>query len=144
MAQPKKVAASLRKSGKNIARIPDTAVQAAAEQAVVVASEEGGRFFGGRYPLYAEVKSVRTGKKATALIVGRPAGGWVIKGIGRGPIVPVNRQALKSSSSEHPFPKSGPAGPARSGRGRWSRVVERMNQEFPDIVTKALDNEVNG
>ena len=139
MAETRKVAASLKKSARAINRVPDAAVQAAAIRGVEIAREVGGSFFGGRVPLIAEVEKKGSKSDASALLVGKPAGAWVIKGEGRKGFGPVNREALRIGSRAVIRESVGPAGPARSGRRRWGLVIERVGEEFPDIAVKELD-----
>ena len=104
--------------------------------------KKGGSFFGGRYPLYAEMKTkTKKGKGATALVVG----GRLVAGSSRVRVAGLSFRSVGAAlrfSADKVYAHAGPAGPARSGRGRWSNVVDQIGDEFPDIAVKALDRVV--
>lgn len=141
----KSVSKSLQKTAKNIAKLPAGIVADAALEGVEYADREGGSFFRGRASLYGEVKSVRKNKSgAKALIIGRPAGAWVIKSFGHDRVVPKRRSVLRGfTGSTMWFARStGPAGPLSDGH--WSKVEEQVDAALDGIADSMMEGAING
>lgn len=131
MATPKAVSKSLRKTATRLASIKREAVAEAAQDTVERASSTGRSFFGGRYPLLAEVVEKRENKKRTTVLVyPKPAGAWSILSYGRG-----------ESRGPLVIPRVGvrPRARATGGTGGWDRIKEHAEDNYPEVMEAAVD-----
>lgn len=140
MAQPRAVARSLRKTATQLAKIPDTALAEVVEATVAEAPQIGGRFGRRGRRLLAEAKVRKRKSQSSAVVFGRPAGAWVIKSFGRGPVVPRRRKALRAG--DRFFMSAGSAGPIR--QQSWERVVEFANDKADEVWGDQVDRVVSG
>lgn len=151
MAVPRDVARSLRRSATKLAQVPNAVVVDLAETTIDEAGRAGGRFFGGRARLIAEVVERRTARgTSTVTVWGKPAGAWAIKSHGRRGgyrIAPRRRRLGRRGAGVIRVGTLGyaahvTAGPARGDR-RWERVVDRVADRAGDDLVDAVRQAVN-
>lgn len=136
MAPPKAVARSLRKSATRLAAVRRESVVDAAQYAIEQASNRGGTFFGGRYPLTAEVVEKKdSSKRSTVLVYPKPAGGWSIKSYGRResvgrPVLVIRGVGVR------------PRARAARGDGLWDRIKADTEANFVDVVESSVDEAI--
>jgi len=129
----KQAGQSLRQVARALEKVPDDAVRDAAEAVVDEARFRGGSFFAGRTRLGARVKTNAKG----VTVLGTPPGAWAIKSFGRSRSVARGRVLGVPGGTFHAKSARG-----TRGDGRWTKVVERAEDEAPRIIGAAVSKAV--
>ena len=129
MSSPQQVAASLRKTARQLERIPDTGLRDCAEAVADVANRLGGTFGAKRKRLTVNIKP----GKDVVVIRGTPAGAWAIRSFGRSESVARGRALGTKGGSFH-----AKRSPATGGDGRWDRVRHAAEDESPRIIAESV------
>ena len=129
MSSPQQVAASLRKTARQLERIPDDGLRDCAEAVADVANRLGGTFGAKRKRLTVNIKP----GKDVVVIRGTPAGAWAIRSFGRSESVARGRALGTKGGSFH-----AKRARATGGDRRWTRVVQSAEDESPRILAEAV------
>lgn len=130
MSTPQQVAANLRKTARQLERIPDDALRDCAKEVADVANRIGGTFGAKRKRLTVNIKP----EKDSVIIRGSTAGGWAIKSYGRAESVARGRSLGTAKGDFH----AKKAKAVTSGDRRWDRVVQAAEDESPRIIVEAV------
>jgi hypothetical protein len=129
MSTPQQVAANLRKTARQLERIPDDALRDCADEVAQVANRLGGTFGAKRKRLGVNIKA----DKNSVIIRGHTAGAWAIKSYGRIESVAKGR-ALGTAKGDFHAKRSRRAG----GDRRWDRVRQHAEDQSPLIIAEAV------
>ena len=131
MSSPQQVEASLRKTARQLERIPDDALRDCADEVAQVANRLGGTFGAKRKRLGVNIKA----QKGSVIIRGHTAGAWAIKSYGRvqskakpGSVLGVPGDGFHSMHAK-----------ATRGDKRWDRVRQHAEDQSPRIVAEAVE-----
>ena len=133
MSTPQQVAANLRKTARQLERIPDDGLRDCAKEVADVANRIGGTFGAKRKRLTVNIKPA----KNLVVIRGTPAGAWAIRSFGRSESVARGR-ALGTKGGDFHAKRSRAAG----GDRRWTRVVQSAEDNSPRIIAEAVSKAV--
>ncbi len=129
MSSPQQVAASLRKTARQLERIPHDALRDCADEVAQTANRVGGSFGAKRKRLTVNIKP----GKDVVVIRGTPAGAWAIKSYGRSQSVARGRALGTPGGSFH-----AKRARATGGDKRWTRVVHAAEDNSPRIIADAV------
>ena len=133
MSTPQQVAANLRKTARQLERIPDDALRDCAEEVAQVANRLGGTFGAKRKRLTVNIKP----GKDVVVIRGTPAGAGAIRSFGRSESVARGR-ALGTARGDFHAKRARATG----GDRRWTRVVQSAEDNSPRIIAEAVSKAV--
>ena len=133
MSTPQQVAANLRKTARQLERIPDDALRDCADEVAQVANRLGGTFGAKRKRLTVNIKA----EMNSVIIRGHTAGAWAIKSYGRVESVARGR-ALGTKGGDFHAKRS----PRTGGDRRWDRVVQSAEDNSPRIIAEAVSKAV--